>query len=38
MKLLEKENFVSINQPNLQILATEMYKDSKDLSPTNPII
>ena len=32
IKLLEKDNFVTIHQQNLQILATERYKVSKDLS------
>ena len=34
--LLEKDGSVSIHNRNLQILATEMYKVSKDLS--SPII
>ena len=33
MKLLNKGNSVSVHQQNLQILATEVYKVSKDLSP-----
>ena len=33
IKLLEKENSVSINQRNLQILAIEMFKVSNGLSP-----
>ena len=32
-ELLEKDNSVSINQTNIQILATEMYKVTKDISP-----
>ena len=32
IKLLEKDNSVTIHQQNLQILATERYKVSKDLS------
>ena len=30
VKLLEKDNYVSSHQQNLKILATEMYKVSKD--------
>ena len=33
IKLLEKDNFVSIHQRNLQILAIEMFKVSNGLSP-----
>ena len=32
MKLLEKDNSVSIHQENLQILADEMCKVSKDIT------
>ena len=31
-KLLEKDKFVSTNNQNLQVLATEMYKVTKGLS------
>ena len=31
--LLEKDGYVSVHNRNLQILATEMYKIKKDLSP-----
>ena len=33
IKLLEKHNFLSIHQRNLQILAIEMFKVSNGLSP-----
>ena len=32
-ELLEKDNSVSIHERNIQILATEMYKVSKGMSP-----
>ena len=31
--LLENDGYVSIHNRNLQVIATEMYKVSKDLSP-----
>ena len=32
-ELIEKDSFVSIHERNIQILATEMYKVSKGMSP-----
>ena len=33
LQLLRKDNFVTIHQQNLQVLATEIFKEKNDLSP-----